>query len=128
MIEYNCRWWRDEQLIRKDENWNSPSKGRPWYVCMTKNKFAADPLSGTYYTDHGSSSDMILYISNYYKAHGFDIELRYTTRTGYLAADTFAVVPYMGQWGKGWIVAQGKQQSIVDVTYVLVFGGSNGKV
>lgn len=125
---YNNSWWRDEQLPRKDENWEAPSKGKPWYGCMTKNKIAQDPLSGFYYIEHGTGKDMILYVSNYYKYHGYSVELRQTTRTGYMQPDSFAVLPYLGQWGKGWIIAEGTPaKSYVDVTYILLFGGvSNG--
>ena len=122
-MSYNSKWWLCEQEIRGQRNWDKPAKEMCWYRCITKNKLTEDPLSGLYYDDHGTAQETLEEIIQYYRKLGYDIRIKVSTRTGFLPKDAFGVIPYLGQWGKGWIIATSKEASTVCATYILISGG-----
>lgn len=123
MLQYNSRWWMNEQEPKGHINWIDMSKNRPWYKCLTQKTVFADPLGGVYYTDNGGAQGVFEDMFRYYVQRGYEVCIKVSTRTGYLRADTFAIVPYLGQWGRGWIIATHKEGSTVTATYILINGG-----
>lgn len=126
MLSYNSRIWLKEQESSGAANWEAFSKVKPWYPCITKNKVQEDDLSRWFYIEHGTSTDVLNTIMTYYLSLGYDIDLKMSGRAGYIPRDSFAVMPYSGQWGRGWIIATSKTNSLVTVTYVLLRKGGSG--
>ena len=128
MLSYNTNWWHYEQEANGAANWEIPSKQRCWYGIITKNKLEQDELCGLYYIEHGTAQEMQEAIMGYYLDMGYAIRLRRRCHNGYLPADCFGVLPYLGQWGKGWIVATHDSRSTVSITYIILLpkgGNSN---
>ena len=120
---YNSKWWFNEQEPRGGKNWLEMSKKKPWYNCLTKKTVYSDPLGGVYYDDNGGAQGVFEDICRYYVRQGYEIYIKVATRTGYLTPDTFAIVPYLGQWGRGWLIATHKAGSSVTATYIIISGG-----
>lgn len=131
MLSYNSNWWQKEQEIRGADNWEDLSKNKPWYRSITKNNLAVDDQSGIYYQEFGTSADMIQQIWSFYLALGYEVEHRVSSHCGYLPQSCFSVMPYNGQWGKGWLVAchDISSRSTVSLHYLLIKKGvgSDGK-
>lgn len=85
-----------------------------------------DDLSRWYYIENGTSADVMNTIMTEYISLGYDIALKMASRAGYIPRDAFAVMPYSGQWGKGWIIATNKTSSQVTVTYMILRKGGSG--
>lgn len=122
-MSYNYDWWKSEQESRGIKNWQRMSKGAEWYTCLTKHKAAQDPLSGVYYYEYGEPEELVNLMVHYYVNMGYDVYTRECSRAGFLQSDTFVIVPYLGQWGRGWIIAKHKSASSVHIWYVLPAGG-----
>ena len=131
MLSYNSNWWQKEQEIRGADNWEDLSRNKPWYRSITKNNLAVDDQSGIYYQEFGTSADMIQQIWSFYLALGYEVEHRVSSHCGYLPQPCFSVMPYNGQWGKGWLVAchDISSRSTVALHYLLIKKGvgSDGK-
>ena len=131
-MSYNSDYWNVEQSSRP-KNWETVSKEKKWYLCTTKNTLSWDRSAGLYYEENGSSRDMISGITAHYLALGYDLIYRQRIRAGYLQKGTFGVMPYLGQWGRGWIVATNKTDSSSSVIWFYVIikdpeeGSNNGK-
>ena len=117
---YNFRWWLQEQLSKGEENWQLPTKEKKWYKCITKNTVSWDKLSGIYYNENGGSDSVRHSIIDYYEMHNYMVDIRESVRAGYLVKSCFAIMPYLGQWGRGWIMATHKYQSYVTIYYILI--------
>lgn len=124
MLSYNHDYWKLEQEIKAPQNWQQFAKEKPWYHCITQKTIAADPLAGLYYEENGSSREMVTGIVGFYMALGYEPEIRCRSRAGYLPVECYGVMPYLGQWGKGWIVSTQKTTSSVNMTYILIPGGA----
>lgn len=125
-MSYNSKIWLKEQESSGAANWEELSKSKPWYPCITKNNVQKDDLSRWFYIEHGTSADVFNTIMSYYLSLGYDIDLKMSGRAGYISRDSFAVMPYSGQWGRGWIIATSKTNSLVTATYVLLRKGGSG--
>lgn len=125
-MSYNSKVWLQEQESSGAANWDELSTVKPWYPCITKNKVQEDDLSRWFYIEHGTSADVLNTMMTQYISLGYDIDLKMSARAGYIAKDAFAVMPYSGQWGRGWIIATGKTNSQVTATYVLLRKGGSG--
>lgn len=115
---YNLDWWRLDQEPKC--RFMHLTKSNPWYRCTTRQKLAQDPETGLYYDEYGDSRAMKDCIIHHYECLGYTIRIRTATRTGFLPAGAYGVMPYMGQWGRGWIIATGLSASSVNYTYLLV--------
>lgn len=115
---YNLEWWRMEQ--EANCKFHHLTKTRPWYKCTTRQQLAKDPETGLYYNDHGNSDMMKEYIISHYQSLGYNFRIRSATRAGFLSSAMYAVMPYMGQWGRGWIIATGLSASSVNYCYILI--------
>ena len=125
MLSYNSNWWKSEQEIRGADNWEDLSKNKPWYRSITKNNLAVDDQAGIYYQEFGTSADMVQQIWEYYISLGYEVEHKIASHCGYLPQPSFSVMPYNGQWGKGWIVAEHDiiNRSTVAIHYLLIKRG-----
>ena len=125
-MSYNSKIWLQEQESSGAANFEEFSKTKSWYLCCTKNKVLEDDLSRWYYIENCTSVDVMNTIMTEYISLGYDIVIKMSSRAGYIPRDAFAVMPYSGQWGKGWIVATNKTSSQVAVTYLLIYKGGSG--
>lgn len=126
MLSYNSKIWLQEQESSGAANWEELSKVKPWYPCVTKNKVQEDNLSRWFYIEHGTSADVLNTMMTDYISLGYDIRLKMSVRAGYIPKDAFAVMPYSGQWGRGWIIATNNSSSQVTATYVILCKGGSG--
>ena len=124
-MSYNSNWWKNEQEIRGADNWEDLSKNKPWCRSITKNNLAVDDQSGIYYQEFGTSGDMVQQIWGYYISLGYEVDHKIASHCGYLPQPCFSVMPYNGQWGKGWIVAEHdiSSRSTVTIHYILIKRG-----
>ena len=120
MLSYNTNWWHYHQESAGSDNWDIPSNKKEWYACITKKTVEADEMAALYYIEFGTSLEMLEEISTYYCSIGYQMHLRQKGRNGYLPKDCFAVLPYSGQWGKGWIIATHKDSVTVTILYALI--------
>lgn len=119
-LSYNTKWWFEDQENNGEANWIKLSKNKPWYKCITKRKVLQDPYAAVYYQDHGTPEEMLQCITGYYQELNYRVVTKRSMRTGYLIYDCFAVLPYIGQWGRGWILAIPRAGSTVTAIYILV--------
>ena len=130
-LSYNSNWWEKEQENRGADNWDDLSKNKPWYRCITKTNVSVDDLAGVYYQEFGTSGDMVQEIWSYYISLGYEVEHKVASHCGYLPQPVYTVMPYNGQWGKGWIIAEHdiSSRSTVTIHYILIKRGvgSDGK-
>ncbi len=122
-MSYNYDYWKLEQETN-DQNWQQFGKEKPWYRCVTKNTIAEDPLAGLYYEENGSSWDMVIGIVGFYISLGYVTKIRCRSRAGYLSKECYGVMPYIGQWGRGWVISTAKTISTINMTYILISGGA----
>lgn len=119
-LSYNTNWWHYQQEAIGADNWDMASIKKSWYNCVTKNTIKEDDAAALYYQEFGTSQEMLQEIINYYGHIGYEVFIKTRSRNGYLAMDCFAVLPYSGQWGKGWIIASQRNKTTVDLTYILI--------
>lgn len=121
-MSYNSDYWQVSQAGR-ESNFKTVAKEKKWYICTTKNTLAWDRDAGLYYEENGSSRDMLSAITAFYLALGYELFYRMRSRAGYLQKGTFGVMPYLGQWGRGWIIASHKPGSGSSVTWTYILLG-----
>ena len=119
-MSYNTNWWHYEQQARGSDSWDLPSIKKSWYGCITKNTVKADDAAEVYYIEFGTEQEMLQEIINFYGRIGYEVFVKVRSRNGYLSPDCFAVIPYSGQWGRGWILAGNRDKNTVNITYVLI--------
>lgn len=115
---YNLDWWRLDQEAHC--KFHHLTKSQSWYRCTTRQQLAKDRETGLYYNEYGSSDLMKECIIAHYESLGYHVRIRTATRAGFLSAGVYAVMPYMGQWGRGWIIATGLTTSSVRYCYMLI--------
>ncbi len=110
----NAQNWKRGQLPKA--RYNTPSLQYPWFRCITFNKvMKSDGIAAYYYPEHGNANTVKAAIMENFPY----FKVRESTRTGYLKRGHFVVAPYLGQWGKGWFVAENNagSGSSVKITY-----------
>ena len=119
-MSYNTNWWHYQQEAIGSDNWEEPSIKKSWYGCVTKKTISQDDAAVLYFQEFGTIQEMLQEIVNYYGHIGYEVFVKTRSRNGYLAMDTFAVMPYSGQWGRGWIIASQRDKTTVELTYILI--------
>lgn len=119
----NNRWWTTEQEVLGSINWERNIREAPWYKCVTRKHIQADELGRLYYTDHGTAQEMLEHICKHYYRMAYSVRMKVASRPGYLPESAFGVAPYLGQWGKGWVIFTHKSPSSVCTTYLILDGG-----